>query len=360
MTSVTTEHRGGARPARQAVAERAEDVLGLVVGVLDDTEFALPVDHVRRILRAPATITPVPGAGPHVLGMMDFAGGVLAVLCPRGLLGLPRRALSRDGRVVALSAAEGTVGLAMDAVREVCRVPAASLVPAATDPTGAVEALCRLEGGRRLLSVLSVARLVAAAGVSGSSPATVHGDGAGRPAEPVTDAGAEAGDDECVLVFRVDREEYAIQVDHVLEISRVPTVITRVPRAERGIRGIVNLRGTALPLIDLRIRLGLAAAPPNAGQRIIVLTLDRTPVGLLVDAVTEVTSFAPGALRPTPAAAPGLVRLFPRVAVLPGARTVLLMRAERLVAGPPPLDTIAAHLRASDRVSPAGTEDGRR
>ena len=90
-----------------------------------------------------------------------------------------------------------------------------------------------------------------------------------------------------VVAFKLRDEEYGVSILNVQEI-RDMTDITRVPFAADFIKGVINLRGSVLPVIDLKKRLGLAETPYTENTRIVTVTIDELHVGMLVDAVTEV------------------------------------------------------------------------
>ena len=90
-----------------------------------------------------------------------------------------------------------------------------------------------------------------------------------------------------VVAFKLLDEEYGVSILNVQEIRNL-TDITRVPFAADFIKGVINLRGSVLPVIDLKQRLGLAEAPYTEKTRIVTVTVDELHVGMLVDAVTEV------------------------------------------------------------------------
>lgn len=89
------------------------------------------------------------------------------------------------------------------------------------------------------------------------------------------------------VTFQVAGETFAFPVELVQEILRVGT-ITRVPDAPYPVRGIVNVRGRVIPVVDLRLRLGLAAGDPGPAARVLIATLRGRVIGLLVDAVAQV------------------------------------------------------------------------
>ena len=94
-------------------------------------------------------------------------------------------------------------------------------------------------------------------------------------------------DDMQVVAFKLRDEEYGVSILNVQEIRNL-TDITRVPFSADFIKGVINLRGSVLPVIDLKQRLGLAETPYTDSTRIVTVTVDDLHVGMLVDAVTEV------------------------------------------------------------------------
>ena len=90
-----------------------------------------------------------------------------------------------------------------------------------------------------------------------------------------------------VVAFKLRNEEYGVSILNVQEIRNL-TDITRVPFAQDFIKGVINLRGSVLPVIDLKQRLGLEETPYTDDTRIVTVTVDDLHVGMLVDAVTEV------------------------------------------------------------------------
>jgi purine-binding chemotaxis protein CheW len=91
------------------------------------------------------------------------------------------------------------------------------------------------------------------------------------------------------LLCRIARGVFALPVGQVQEVLRVDRV-TRVPHAPHPIRGVTNLRGHVLPVVDLRVRLGLEAVELGEDHRIVVVHSKGRLVGLLVDAVDEVAT----------------------------------------------------------------------
>lgn len=102
-----------------------------------------------------------------------------------------------------------------------------------------------------------------------------------------------------LVTFSLGREQYAVPIDLVREVVRV-TDITRVPHAPAHIRGVMNLRGRILPVMDLRTRLGLEAGETTHRSRVVVVEIERRVLGLLVDAVAQVTRLGEGRVTTPP------------------------------------------------------------
>lgn len=85
----------------------------------------------------------------------------------------------------------------------------------------------------------------------------------------------------------IGNEEYAVDIFYVKEINRL-SHITKVPIAPEFIEGVINLRGRIIPVIELRIKMGLPKRENDKDSRIIVIEDDNLLVGFLVDAVKEV------------------------------------------------------------------------
>lgn len=101
------------------------------------------------------------------------------------------------------------------------------------------------------------------------------------------------GNDDTYLTFSVAGEEYAVHVGHVTEIVRLQRSFA-VPDVPDYIRGVINLRGKVIPLLDVRRRFGLSAADYTDRTVVVVLEVGEIATGLVVDGVSDVTEIAPG------------------------------------------------------------------
>ena len=101
------------------------------------------------------------------------------------------------------------------------------------------------------------------------------------------------------LTFTLGSEEYAIDILKVQEIRGYEPP-TRIANAPEFIKGVVNLRGTIVPIVDMRLRFNCSEVEYNAFTVVIILNLGRRVVGIVVDSVSDVMELAADAVRPAP------------------------------------------------------------
>jgi len=105
------------------------------------------------------------------------------------------------------------------------------------------------------------------------------------------------------LTFTLDEEQYAVDVAKVREVLEY-TKVTRVPRMPEYMCGVINLRGSVVPVIDLRLKFGLKAVERTINTSIVVMEIemgeDTVILGALTDSVKEVIDFEAGDIEPAP------------------------------------------------------------
>jgi len=133
------------------------------------------------------------------------------------------------------------------------------------------------------------------------------------------------------LTFRLDQEEYGIDILKVQEIRGYEKP-TRIANAPEFIKGVVNLRGTIVPIVDMRLKFNCAKAEYNSFTVVIILNLRSRIVGIVVDSVSDVMELAPENLK----AAPDIDNSIESSAVVGlgsvGDRMLILLDIEKLMA----------------------------
>ncbi len=102
-----------------------------------------------------------------------------------------------------------------------------------------------------------------------------------------------------LLLFRLGQEEYGIDILRVQEIRRYEAV-TRLVNTPEHIKGVINLRGTIVPIVDLRIKFNLPVVTYDEFTVVVILNVAKRVIGIVVDAVSDVVSIVEEDLKPAP------------------------------------------------------------
>lgn len=131
------------------------------------------------------------------------------------------------------------------------------------------------------------------------------------------------------LCFRVSDEIYGINIMDIKEIIK-PREVTEVPRAPNFVSGVLSLRGTIIPIIDMRVRLDLKHEEPTGKERIIVIKNNNSFSGLLVDEVIQVVQVQPDSVEAAPAVLDGIDRDFVRGLGRSDGRMIIILNLENI------------------------------
>ncbi len=131
------------------------------------------------------------------------------------------------------------------------------------------------------------------------------------------------------ILFEIAQTSYAIQARLVQQMEMIST-ITPVPNAPNFVEGVVFSRGQVIPVIDLRVRLGLKKAEYNLRTRLIVIQTGTRTVGVIVDSAREFVSMPTDAIQPPPEAIGSSAKYISGIIRL-GERIILLLNVEQLL-----------------------------
>lgn len=140
------------------------------------------------------------------------------------------------------------------------------------------------------------------------------------------------------IAFCIGAQEFCVDIMSVREI-RGWAPATPLPQTPDYMRGVINLRGAVLPIMELATRLGLQANEPTVRSVIIVVSTGGRTIGLLVDAVSDILSVTQDIIQPTPDVACDRVKTFVRGLISMDDRMISEIALERLL---PELDAMAA------------------
>jgi purine-binding chemotaxis protein CheW len=285
--------------------EFESDELKMVSFEVAQQEYAIIIDDVQEIVQVPELIVHMPHSDSHVLGVMTLRNRLLPLVSLRQMFGLPIREVDEQSRIVVVSLGATSVGVLVDNVNEVLRVGRgdADAMPSFMARDGKlshITQICRLNGGRRLVSILSVTNMFQHSTIK-DAMTTVDAMNGKQLSDATQDKDDVINDDEeQIVIFRIGKEEFGVPIASVQEIVRVPEALTQVPKAPPSVKGMINLRGTVLAVPDLRRRLGLEAVERGDRQRIMVFLVDGIRTGFIVDSVAEVLKVHKSCIEPAP------------------------------------------------------------
>jgi purine-binding chemotaxis protein CheW len=289
------EHPAGRAPAaarhdiRQDPTIAAADFSKLVSFEVADQEYALDLDAVLEIVPVPAGRVVVPGSEALALGVTSYRDTLLPLFSLRGLLGLPAAAAWEDTAKIVVVAVRGAlVGLVVDRMRAI--MPAdpdlieqtPSALAARIGGEARIRAIYRGAAGKRLISILAPELLFRGEVMERLMQ--------GRDADHAEDGTEERRVGEAVtfLIFRLGDDEFGLPIGVVDEVTRMPTQVTKVPNTPTFLEGVCNLRGQVIPVVDQRLRFGMARLDDGSRRRLVVVRTAHHRAGLIVDSVSEV------------------------------------------------------------------------
>lgn len=150
---------------------------------------------------------------------------------------------------------------------------------------------------------------------------------------------AEQGVERQLVVFALAGESYGVAISTVREIIRMQSV-TFVPDSPPAVKGVINLRGRVIPVVDLRERVGLPVSEETPETRIVVVNIGGEDIGVIVDAVTEVLRLPESSIEPASALVTteesyymdGIAKLEGRLLILLDLEKVLVTSDREIIA----------------------------
>jgi len=136
--------------------------------------------------------------------------------------------------------------------------------------------------------------------------------------------------DNQIVIFELSGEHFGVSIGAVESIVQM-LPITHVPQAPSFVKGVTNLRGKVLPVIDLTQRFGVTSQPATNQQRIVVVNSGSTEAGIIVDGVSEVVTIGSDQVEPPPALTRTIASEFVSGIVKLGERIIILLDLSKVL-----------------------------
>jgi len=268
-----------------AIAESIDEEQ-LVSFLLNKEEYAIGIMKVKEIIRVPE-IVKIPNCEDYIEGVVSLRNNLLPIIDLRTYFGMEHMDINDNTRILVVDMGSFTAGIMVDKISEVLRVPTSIIQPPPKFSAQSGEQLkgvAKLNNGKRMILILEPSKLILDDEISGISGLN------GTQDTTENSIAIELIDEEQLVTFKIDMEEYGVKIANVEEINRMPEV-TKIPRAPYFIEGIVNLRGNVIPALDLRRFFKLSEREITDATRIIIVDFEGKRTGIVVDSVSEVIRF---------------------------------------------------------------------
>ncbi len=302
-------------PAPAPRVTRPDDIEVFGSFHLGEVEFALPIAALQEVVNYPARVTPVPLSPPYLLGLFNLRGTLIPIVDLKPLLAIAPEASAGPAPVtekIAIVDVEGVrVGLLFDATSEILRVRASQRTGFEYDPSHtAPQVVCgaiKLDDGDRILQILAPSALVRIENM----PHLLA-----RQALTAPQRRQQRQRLQCVS-FTVEHARLALPMSAIREIIRIPEMQNSALASVFCV-GMLNLRGTVVPVVDFAHFLGLHASRPDADvagtasdpRRILIVKQEDVHFGLLVDTVESIVTYFADELLAMPSFSASHAQLF--------------------------------------------------
>jgi purine-binding chemotaxis protein CheW len=305
---------------------------------LGQLEFAIDVRHVQDAVELPPRIVPLPSSPDYLLGIINLRDNIIPIVDTRKRFRMDDKDASGQAYIAITRCKNRYMGLTFSRISEVIRVGRKrmeTLAPEFQVEKDLVADVIKMGDGQRLIQVINPEAMFDFKEL----PESILAQMASR------DEGVEAAQWRQALVFNTGHELFGVDAHQVREIIMVPEINQRV-LVEDYIKGIIDIRGELISVIDLRTYLGEASTETGPDHRIIILRDDTMPMGVLVDGIKEVFRFDASALKPMPPLVKSLHSDGFRGVVEQDGASVVMLDMDALFQ--PAREQIEGHMRVHD------------
>ncbi|KMT22005.1 chemotaxis protein CheW [Clostridium cylindrosporum] len=257
----------------------------LVTFHLGNDEFGADIMNVKEIVRV-SEITKVPNAPFYVEGICNLRGKVLPIIDGRLRFNMHKKDKDENSRVLVIDINGKATGVIVDRVSEVIRINSSEIEATPSimrnENMDYLNGVVKLDSGKRLIMLLDLIKVLNVEEIQ-----SIITDGS-----DIIDGVAEFKekeniDEEHLVSFILNKEEYAIDIMQVKEIIRIIDIV-KVPNCEGYIEGVVSIRNNLVPILNLRKYFGMGEIDITDHTRILIVDMGAFTCGIMVDKVSEV------------------------------------------------------------------------
>lgn len=264
--------------------EHKEDQI--VVFNIGAEEYGININYVSEIIKMPDIIK-VPNSSSYIEGMFSIKKQLLAVINLGKLLGVNCHLTDEYNRIIIINNGKFAYGVIVDKVSHIIGVKKELFIESNQmgycSSSDNLKGVYNLNNGSRLIMILEPDKLISFEDtmiITGSSQIKQMNGNLFN----IEDADNKL---EHIVIFKLGKEEYAIEINNVHEINRI-NEITHFPGAPFFIIGMVDLRGEIIPILNLRRLFGFQDLDMDNNTKIIVVELEKKKIGILIDSVSDI------------------------------------------------------------------------
>jgi purine-binding chemotaxis protein CheW len=274
-------------------SERIRDLLHTEMKIVAFTiigkEYALEIKNVSQVIRI-KEVTPIPQTLDFVEGVIIWHGKVTPLISLHKKFRLEKQDSNTLNRIIITGVHGSHIGIMVDQVTDVLNLEAANLEPPGALFREANYLLGIGKIGKRLILLTDVEKLLSPQERSSIDNIIIEPED--KPFEEKV-----AKDTLRVLAFSLNEENYCIEITEARKVF-TPGIVTRVPNAAPFVKGVTNLHGTIIPLIDIRPFLGLAGGEVTQTSKMILAEMKGGLVGIVVDKIFEAREIEKDSIQP--------------------------------------------------------------
>lgn len=259
----------------------------LLVFHIGEEEFAIRLLNVKEIMRVPS-MTKMPNAPLFIAGLCNLRDGLLPVIDSRKLFGMKPKEYNDSSRIIITVIHGKQMGITSDKVSQVINIKETAIKEPPSSikglNDGVINGILILDNGKRVVMVLDSDKVIKSAEFNENKK-----EWQGLSEKTIVSSIMKV-EEKQIIIFTMGSEEYAVNINHVKEIIRIPNIM-KIPNTAKFIEGLFSIRGKLLAVLNLGQLLDIDCKKPDIYNRVVIIDDGSFSFGIIVDRVIEVISF---------------------------------------------------------------------